>query len=93
MSTGRLQVTLAEGSYVLDKWLRVGLRDLGMVNALAFSVDASQRNLRGEMNVPAYFALDDLSFVPTPVPPAAALLAVPLVWLLGRRRRGRAGRA
>lgn len=55
--------------YLLDSWAFVGLRPLGEVKSLEFSLTSSDVGAFG-MNTPAYFCLDSLISDPAPVEPA-----------------------
>ncbi|MCL5282416.1 MAG: DUF4465 domain-containing protein [Planctomycetes bacterium] len=55
--------------YLLDSWAFVGLRPLGRVKSLEFSLTSSDAGAFG-MNTPAYFCLDSLISDPAPVEPA-----------------------
>jgi hypothetical protein len=68
---------LTDGDGLVADWTWVDLQSLGLVSGLSFSMASSGLGAFG-LNKPAYFALDDLTLSPTPVPvPAAAL------WLMG----------
>lgn len=67
--------------FVLDTWQLVDLSSLGTVKALAISLSSSDVGMFG-MNTPAYFALDDVTFVPEP---SVLGLAVVCVAFLLRR--------
>ena len=51
--------------YIVKDWRLCDLTDLGAVDSLAFSLTSSDTGAFG-MNTPAYFALDDVTFVPEP---------------------------
>lgn len=70
--TGSVDVSLANGTDLLDEWLWTDLSTLGSVAALEFSLNSSDVGAFG-MNTPAYFAIDDLTTVPVPA----------AVWLFG----------
>ena len=60
--------------YILDEWAWVDLTGLGVVFGLEFELSSSDTGAWG-MNTPSYFALDDFTINPVPIPGA--------VWLLG----------
>ncbi len=68
--------------YALNAWTQVDLSSLGTVHGLGFDLDSSDFNAGGIIT-PGYFAMDDLSFNPVPIPGA--------VWLLGGALLGLAG--
>lgn len=87
--TGSVEFALADYrdpnnalDYIVMDWVIVDLSGLGTVAALEFELASSDVGQFG-MNTPAYFALDDLVFVPEPG--TALLLAFGLA-LLARRR-------
>lgn len=52
--------------YIVDTWQYVDLSLLGAVSTLEFALTSSDTGTYG-MNTPAYFAMDNLTFVPEPV--------------------------
>jgi len=74
--TGTVDLLLADGDEVVADWTWVDLQRLGLVSGLSFSMASSDAGAFG-INTPAYFALDDLTLNPSPVPVPAAL------WLMG----------
>ena len=74
--TGSVDFLLADGDNVVADWTWVDLQSLGLVSGLSFSMASSDAGAFG-INTPAYFALDDLTLSPSPVPVPAAL------WLMG----------
>ena len=70
---GTVTFSLASGSDVVDAWTFVDLSSLGAVDALVFSLEGSDTGPFG-LNTPSYFALDDLSVTPVPLPGTLMLL-------------------
>lgn len=64
--------------FVLDTWQLLDLSSLGNVKSLAFSLSSSDVGMFG-MNTPAYFALDDVTFVPEPQLMGLVVLCVGLL--------------
>jgi hypothetical protein len=58
--TGTVDFNLATGTHILNTWKCVGLRSLGTVKSLEFSLSSSDTGEFG-MNTPAYFAMDFLN--------------------------------
>lgn len=82
-----LDISLAEGTNLLDSWLWTDLSSLGSVYALEFSLSSSDIGSFG-MNTPAYFAIDDLiSVSAVPVPAAVWLFGSGLLGLVAIARR------
>ncbi|MEN8126951.1 MAG: DUF4465 domain-containing protein [Planctomycetota bacterium] len=52
--------------YVVNTWQYVDLSSLGMVSTLEFYLSSSDTGTYG-MNTPAYFAMDNLTYVPEPL--------------------------
>ncbi len=69
--------------YIVDDWASVDLTAVSSARSLTFALDSSDVGQYG-MNTPAYFAVDNLTFVPEPATAGMFLLAG--VWL-GRGRR------
>lgn len=98
-TTGKAELDLAHyqdgNSSVLTDWTWVDLTGLGKVQRLEFALTSTDSGPFG-MNTPAYFAVDDLSFVMVPEP----ISMIPLGWAGGwlavitsrRRRRQELGR-
>jgi hypothetical protein len=70
--TGTVEFCLADYSfednskdYIVENWEYVDLSSLGVVKSLEFSLNSSDVGNWG-MNTPAYFAMDDLNYVPEP---------------------------
>ena len=60
-------VYLANGTDILDNWEWVDLSSLGAnLRSLSFDLNSSDVGAYG-MNTPAYFAMDNLTFVPEPI--------------------------
>jgi hypothetical protein len=68
--------------YIVSDWTSVDMSGLGSVAALEFELASSDESF-GFLNTPAYFALDELMFVPEP---GTALLVGLGLALLARRR-------
>ncbi len=90
--TGEIEFYLADYrfdddamDYVVDEWVLVDLTPLGAARTLTFGLASTDVGPWG-MNTPAYFALDDLTYVPEPQSAALLLLGVVPLW----RRRGSA---
>ncbi len=84
---GTLNISLADGTDILNSWLWSDLSSLGAVNALEFSVFGSDVGEFG-LNTPAYFAIDNLTYVSAvPVPAAVWLFGSGLLGLIGVARR------
>ena len=79
---------LARNGSIVDTWEPVDLSSLSAAKSLRFTLTSSDTGAYG-MNTPAYFAMDDLTFEPTPEPSTLALLSAGgvcgAVW--GYRRR------
>lgn len=71
--------------YIVDEWSWVDLSGLGAVVGLEFSLSSSDGGSDYGMNIPGYFAMDNLTTVP--VPGAVWLLGGGLLGLIGLRRR------
>lgn len=82
-----LDFLLADGANVISDWTWFDLSGLGEVNGLEFSLSSSDNGTFG-MNTPGYFAVDNISVVPVPVPAAVWLFASAL-GLLGFRKKVR----
>ncbi len=70
--------------YIVDEWTWVDFTGLGDIIGIEANLSSSDVGAYG-MNTPAYFAMDSLNAVP--VPAAAWLFAIGLLWLVGIRRR------
>ncbi len=73
--------------YIVTDWRWVDLSFLGVVNGLEFELSSSDVGAYG-MNTPAYFAMDNLTGNPVPIPGAVWLLGSGLCGLIIRRRLG-----
>ena len=80
---------LAEGTDILSAWEWVDLTSLGAVYGLEFALSSSDGGSGYGMNTPAYFAMDNLTTSPVPVPAAVWLLGSGLIGLIGVRRKNR----
>ena len=94
--TGEVDLYLADyrfadsgQDYVVDDWTQVDLGGLGPVKGLVFALSSTDNGVFG-MNTPAYFAMDNLVYVPEPV--TMVLLAVGAIAALGRGQTSRARR-
>ncbi|MCK4659525.1 MAG: DUF4465 domain-containing protein [Phycisphaerae bacterium] len=67
--------------YVVDEWVSVGLASVSTARKLSFALESSDVGPWG-MNTPAYFAMDNLTFVPEP----GSMLLLLLGGALWRRR-------
>ncbi len=95
-TTGVVEVFLADfrGASppgVLADWSWFPLTDLGVVDSVSFTFAGSDVGDYG-LNTAAYFAMDNLTYMPVPEPRAMVLAVVGAVWLGGRRIRRRVGR-
>ncbi len=59
--TSRVEVTLVDGSSILEGWQRVDLSSLGEVDCLRFEPASNDSNTYGLL-APAFFAVDNLTF-------------------------------
>ncbi len=84
--TNSFSFLLADGADVIDDWTWVDLASLGVVYGLEFEFDSSDTGPFG-VNTPTYFAIDDISVSPVPIPAAAWLLGSGLLCLLGVKRK------
>lgn len=75
--------------YIVDEWTLVDLTSLSTARRLSFGLDSSDVHPEWGMNTPAYFALDNLVFVPEP---ATAALLLSCVAAAGRRRAWQPGK-
>ncbi len=57
VETGRVDVLLADGTKMLDRWTEIDLHRLGVVDMIYFQMSSSDSGAWG-MNNPAYFCLD-----------------------------------
>ena len=78
---------LAEGTDILSSWEWVDLSGLGTVHGLEFALSSSDGGSGYSMNTPGYFAMDNLTTSPVPVPAAVWLLGSGLIGLVGVRRK------
>ncbi len=92
-STGVVELMLADYrfaddslDFILDTWLEVDLRSLGVVERIRFAFESSDIGPFG-INTPQYFAIDDLHTVPEPG--TALLLGVGLALLAAPHRNER----
>jgi hypothetical protein len=58
--TGSVDIMLAEGTNIVNTWIRTDLSSLGRVKSLEFTLFSSDTGEWG-MNTPAYFCMDNLS--------------------------------
>jgi hypothetical protein len=72
--------------YILKDWTWVDLTGLGPVYGLEFELTSSDTGSYG-MNTPAYFAMDDLTTAPVPIPGVVWLLGSGLAGLAAIRNR------
>lgn len=92
--TGSVTIDLADFTsddnsldFILDQWLNVDLRSLGVVRSIGVTFASSDVGRFG-INTPTYLALDNLQITAVPEPGSLALLAsLAGVGLLVRRRR------
>lgn len=61
--TGQVECLLVNGTNRVADWQFVDLSPLGTVDCLTFSTDTNDRNSYGPV-APAYFAVDEIGFVP-----------------------------
>ena len=89
---GQVEFYLADyrdgSAAAVDDWVWVDLTTLGYVERLEFEMSSTDAGPFG-MNTPAFFAVDDLTFVPVPEPQSPLLWGVALlsVMLVSRRRQ------
>lgn len=80
--TNSVVVYLADGTDILSGWKWVDLSSLGSnVRSLSFDLNSSDVGAYG-MNTPAYFAMDNLEFVPEPF----SLVLIGIGALLARKK-------
>ena len=85
----------SEDDYILDQWAWVDLTGLGVVAGVEFILTSSDNKLDDDgkidgpyaMNTPAYFAMDNFTASPVPVPGAFFLLGSGLAGLAAIRRK------
>lgn len=61
--TGKVKITLAKDSEAIEDWTLVALSTLGAVNSISFVFDGTDKNSRGGLNTPKYFAFDNVVIV------------------------------
>jgi len=90
--TGTAQFYLADyrfadngQDYIVNEWTQLGLSGLGSVKSLEFSLSSTDNDPLFGMNTPAYFVLDNLTYVPEPA--GIGLLLAGAFGVLTRRRR------
>lgn len=97
-STGVLEFDLANyggagtaDDFALDGWQTLDLSGFGRTKSLVFSTTSSQISDLGQFgifsDVPAYAAVDNLTFTAVPEPSGALALAGIFGWVVFRRRR------
>lgn len=59
--TGQVTAYLAKGTNIIDKWVNVGLGELGTVDYIYCQMASSDHGQHG-MNTPAYFCMDNFMF-------------------------------
>jgi hypothetical protein len=88
--TGSVPFYLADyrdgDSSVVSAWTWVDLSELGIVQRLEFNLDSTDQGMFG-MNTPAYFAMDNLTFVVVPEPSTGLLVGIGTLLLAAIRRR------
>lgn len=88
-STGTIEVSLANGTNILNQWLWVDLSGLGLVSKLQFSFASSDVGAWG-INTPTYFAMDNLTYESVVLPEPATLLMLGAGFAAMLRKRNRA---
>ena len=69
--------------YIIDEWVSVDLASVSSAQTLSFGLESSDVGTYG-MNTPAYFAMDNLTFIPEP---GSAMLLLGGGAVILRRRR------
>lgn len=79
---------LADGTDIVDQWTFVDLSVLGVVKGLSFSYSGSDSSTFPSgtfLDIPTYFAIDNIEYQVVPVPAAGWLFLSALVALIARR--------
>ncbi len=86
VETGSEEVSLGEGTDLLDVWSTVDLSSLGKLRTLTFNYSGTDQGPFG-LNTPTYFVIDDIEYEAVSEPAIGLLLLSGALSMLGLRRR------